>query len=632
MDYESILFGLQPIINANPVSSIPLQDVYLESYLTVLDQLAVSLRAPNNRNIVGQTGLLSNLLRVLENILDICFHNDNIYNKISWFKLSSELIRSVANSLIDNDSNRNILIHDDISKKNLLLDYFISRLLNINELPGDNVDGSILSTLQLRSIVLIRNLCIDNEQYTKKFSSNLRGKLLSFLKMREHVFLEEIDSVVMAAELFNDFIQSDTDSIPIHPTDLLFMSTFIKRASKEIENKDSKEDDDEVMELNKDQHNNEELEDESDPCIEITMNLCISFETIVSSESFFELKIPKENKDIILNIQKNLFDILDVLYEKIFPNKLIVMRRLSASIGHISANKSHDNKHEQPDALKILLHSEQTYQISAAAIILSNSINSRDDANELLKSVQIEKLFLISRKLNDPIQFQGILELVKKLLNINNSILLTVEDLIPLVNTLQFCQDQTSYFANLGNQINNLLSKLLVVLPSSTVTKLVTTEDTSKFLDIVIATGGLVPCLLLDKLLVSRTTIDTDILEDLFKAAFKYDEMNNNIQGNGQTSSVTLPQLFQLTKTIGIYLKNIDASNISSNILFTQLPDQLASILKVLLTLKHNTDDISKSVFNNGVFISGIIINLLKKEEVLTQEESELNTYAHQFF
>ena len=94
MDYEEILFGLQPILNASSIKDVPMNDVYLGSYLAVMDQLAVSLREPSNRDIVGKTGLLLNLVRVLEQALDICFHDTSIWNndKIAFYELSSEVI------------------------------------------------------------------------------------------------------------------------------------------------------------------------------------------------------------------------------------------------------------------------------------------------------------------------------------------------------------------------------------------------------------------------------------------------------------------------------------------------------------------------------------------------------------
>lgn len=112
MDYEKILFGLQPILNASSVKDVPMNDVYLGSYLTVMDQLAISLREPNNRDVIGKTGLLSNLVRVLEQTLDYCFHDTNILNhdKIAFFEISSEMIRCIANAISDNDDNRQILL------------------------------------------------------------------------------------------------------------------------------------------------------------------------------------------------------------------------------------------------------------------------------------------------------------------------------------------------------------------------------------------------------------------------------------------------------------------------------------------------------------------------------------------
>lgn len=99
MEYEEILFGLQPLINAPDASSISIEDVFLQSYLTVLDQLAVHLRAPSNRNLIRETGLLTQILRVLYSLLDHAFHQS--HSTQQYLQLSSEFIRCVANALID---------------------------------------------------------------------------------------------------------------------------------------------------------------------------------------------------------------------------------------------------------------------------------------------------------------------------------------------------------------------------------------------------------------------------------------------------------------------------------------------------------------------------------------------------
>ena len=110
MNYEDILFGLQPIINADSIKDVPVDNVYLQSYITILDQLAVSLRSPQNREIVRETGLLTQILRVLEDTLDVAIHEPENINNIKYWKLASELIRCVANCLVDNDKNRQFLL------------------------------------------------------------------------------------------------------------------------------------------------------------------------------------------------------------------------------------------------------------------------------------------------------------------------------------------------------------------------------------------------------------------------------------------------------------------------------------------------------------------------------------------
>ncbi|EDO17139.1 hypothetical protein Kpol_1072p9 [Vanderwaltozyma polyspora DSM 70294] len=619
MDYEELLFGLQPIINADPINTIPIQEVYLESYLTVLDQLAVSLRAPNNRDVVGHTGLLSNLLRVLNGILDICFHND--YQNLPWFKLASELIRCIANSLIDNNTNREITM-GNVANKNEILDYYIGRILKLTSL-GD--DETILEQLQMRSIVLVKNLCLESNEYTLKLSKTLKGPLLSFLGVSQHVYLNDPDSAVLATELFNEFVQVNCDGIKIE--ELRFLSLFIERVSKTIENIVIDEDVEstEIVTNSTEKEEKEEIED--DPSVDIQMNLIMAAEAIVSKNYTLDFT---SNTTETTNIQLSLFNALEILSVKEFHNKLIIMRRIVSTIGHISANNTNSNRNEQEICIDILKNSQFGYKLAAASIVLSNSINCKEDANILSKQLEISDVIPIGKYFRDPMQFQGYLDLLKKLLNLSSAMFITKDEMKDLSTVIKICHDQTKYFSSLSPLLDNLINKFLVTVPSSTIKNIVNDPNDSLFLDVIIERGGILVCLLLDKLLVTRDSISEDILDKLFKSAFQFQD--SSVASSQEGAGVSMSFLFHISKTIGIYLRNCAQDKINNNIIFTNHIDKFLVLMETLLSLKDKTDRASESCFNNGKFVSGMSIELLKNIDVLTIDETKLYDISKEYF
>lgn len=612
MEYENILFGLQPILNADSIENVPLETVYLNSYLTVLDQLAVSLRSPSNRDIVGESGLFSNLLRVLDDTLSSCL-KDSISNQIVYFKLANELIRCVANALVDNNNNREIFLgkssENDLQKRNTIIDYYVGRILNLMELPNESNEG-LLSDLQMRTIVLVRNLCLDNEIYTKRVAKFVRGPLFLLLKHSQHVFLEEPDTVVLGAELLSQFIQADSKGFNCN--DILFFSETIALVSKTVP---------EEIVISQDEENKNEIEE--DPSVELLYILSESLEIIVTKNEK-ELDY-KNNADTVTTIQVALLKALDTLNSKEFQNKLIIMRRIVSISGFISANETNSNHNEQNICINSIKNSEMSYTLAASYIILSNSINSRQDVDNVLQQLTIDDIIASSSHLKDPMQFQGFLDILKKLLNISSAMFLSKEVLKTLSITLKICHDQTKYFQNLLPLLNSLLTKLITVLPGTTLQTLIT-DSTSPMLAILLESDCLIVCLTLDKILVSQKNTDDVIKNKLWDVVFKF---RNSANGN---EGLPINVLFQMTKTIGIYLRNCDTNNISNNYLFDRHLEDLIVVLDTILSIKDNAGMGGESAFNNGKFIAGIILNILKKTDVLTSTEEELRGKALFFF
>ncbi|SMN20565.1 similar to Saccharomyces cerevisiae YPL161C BEM4 Protein involved in establishment of cell polarity and bud emergence [Maudiozyma saulgeensis] len=618
MNYEDILFGLQPLLNAQSITDVPLQTVYLDSYLTVLDQLAVSLRSPSNRDIVGQTGLLSNLLRVLSVILDMGFKEETLNNnKIAYFKLANELIRCIANALVDNDANREIFIgkptESDLSKRNVMIDYYVGRILSLMDLPN-GAEEELLSSLQTKTIILIRNLCLDNEAYYKRVATYVRGPLFTLLKNSRHVFLDDIETVVLSSELLEELIEVYSDGFTIE--DILFFAQTVSLVANTVP-------DDIVISQEKDHEN----EIEEDPNVELLYNIVQSLEVIVTKNDQDDIKY-KGLDDTVSLTQNALLQALNKLGKKEFQNKMITMRRLVSIVGFISANEGVSNKNDRNMCINIIKDPANGYSLAASFVILSNSINSRSDVDELLERLNIESIIeSTTGKLTDPMQFSGFLDLLRKLLNTSNAMCLSVDTLSKLIITLKVCYDQTKYFQSLLPLLLNLFKKLVAVLPSSSIYSLVNGNDTSiATLDITLNSGSLIACLVLDKLLVSRNTTNEAILVKLWGSVFSFQDSINSNEG------LTIDILFQITKTIGIYLKNCNLGATSNNHLFEKQSDGLATILTTILDMKDRKENGVESVLNNGKFIAGMILNLTKTEATLTEDESNLKKIATKFF
>lgn len=626
MDYEQILFGLQPILNADSVVDIPLQDIYVESYLKVLDQLAVHLRAPTNRDIVRETGLLSNLLRVLDNFLDLAIHDSiNIYN-LKYWQISSELIRCIANCLVDNKENRKFL-WKDLNKKNTLIEYYIPKIIKLNELNNDS-DDPVLPSLQMRSIVLLKNLSIENEEYINRIGPNIKGPLVKLLENNLFTFAEDPEAIVLASDLILEISQAMKNEFSIN--DISILVKFVQRVSSLIEDVDIDDTDASNAALNSDvngsnQQENSEIED--DPNSEIIFSLVEALENILSQESLsidFGILLTKEiQQDILLS--------LDRLNGKQFPQKLIIMRRLMSISGYISSHSTSENIQEREMCYKIINHSSNGYTIATSLILLSNSINSSEDVKTILKEVSIEQIIQTSEKMEDPMEFQGFLDILKKLLNLNTAMFLRNDSIKQLFQVLKMCSDQTQYIPQLSNLLDNLLKKLITVLPSRSIYTVIDNDDKSIALQCVLDRGSFISCLLMDKLLINKTkTTRSDILNLIWDSIFQFKEGVTDPNNNG----ISIPFLFQLTKTLGIYFKNCDSENlpIVDCYVITKCVEKLLQIIEILLPLKENQDNGSASVYHNGQFMCGMIINIMGKIPVLTSEEETLKNKCAKFF
>ncbi|CAR28592.1 hypothetical protein ZYGR_0S02260 [Zygosaccharomyces rouxii] len=571
MDYEKVLFDLQPIIKAHSIDAIPLEGDFQERYLSVLDQVAVCLRTEHNRAIAGSSGLLKRLLEVLEESLVKCF--SNMHLDPFWWKFVSDLIRCVANCLVDNDDNRKILFQE----KPVIMDRYVGHILTLK------TEGN--EELQLRTLAMAKNMCLDNKDYVRRFSK-IQSPLLSLLHREDDESLTLIGS-----ELLSDFLEIDQN---VSLEDLQFFAEAIWSQSQEVKNQEDEQDEQEEDALD-------------DPALEILTNFTQCLEIVVSKKSSLDFG------DLLVSIiQLHLLQTLDELWPKQFENKLIHMRRLMTCVGHISAQESNTNKNERETCYENIHKSNNGYKIGAIFIVLTNSIDSPKDGSQVSKEISFQELIQAASKLTDPMQAQGFLALFKKLLTVSSAMELKSDIIRELSFVLKKTHDQSTFFKDLSPLLDALLNKMFTVLPSSTVHDSLS-DPSSPLLGIVRERDSVISCLALDKLLVSSKTALTTITEPLWQTACKFQDQVASGEGN-----ISIFYIFQLAKTFGILLKNLESHQ---ELLQDDLKPWITQLLEFVKPLKEKNDQASQSAVNNGKFVATMLLKLLDQNNGTEQDE-----------
>lgn len=561
MDFEKILFDLQPIIGAPNIDAIPLDADSQERYLSILDEVAVFFRAEHNRIIAGSSGLLKSLLRVLKEALPKCF--DDAQSTAFWWSFASELIRCVANSLVDNDDNRKILFEEGST----ILDRYVGRILVLNH--KDNEE------LLLRTLAMTKNMCLENNDYVHKFSK-LQLPLLSYLRQEDDKSL-----ILVSSQLLRDFLGAEQN---VSLEDLQFFADHMWKWSQE------------VIDLSgiPEEVDNDEL---VDPALAILSNFTQCLELVVSKESFLDF-----GNSLVSLIQTRLLQTLEELWPKQFDNKLIHMRRIITCIGHISAQESTENKNEREICYETIRKSNNGYKLGAVFMILSNSIASANEAPQVTKEISFQELIQAASKLTDPMQMQGFLTVFTKLLTVSTAMEIETETIRDLSHILKKTSDQSIFFQDLSPLLDALLNKIFSTLPSSTVHDLLS-EPYSLLLSILGDCDSNTSCLALDKLLVSSKTMPSTVTEPLWRNACKFQDQVASGEKN-----ISIFYIFQLAKTFGILLKNLESDQ---EPLEDNFKPWLVQLLEFIKPLKAKNDQASKSAVNNGKFVATMLLRLL---------------------
>ncbi|SSD59089.1 uncharacterized protein SCODWIG_00850 [Saccharomycodes ludwigii] len=583
MDYDEILFGLNPLINITSADSdIPIEnDLIINSYVTVLDQLAVCLRAPKNRDIIRESNLFNQLNRILELSLDELFKFPNIDN---WCKLCSELIRCVANSLIDNNLNRKIWYN---GKNNKFIKYYFNKILSLS---FNSNNSNTNHDIYMRAIVLIRNFILEEhetDEYKKFCCKFIFKSLLKFLESIINVFREDEynDVAILGFDLLDELIPYYNNNDDI--STLLIVSKFLHKVaittnSEEFESVNRLENDD----------NDDYEETISESLLKSTTNI---LESLLKNENIkFGTSL-----NVVSQINSALFSSLSHL-ELIFdlPSRLIILRRISTSLGLISANETNPNKQDVPFFIEnINFCKAQSYTIFASMLCLSNSITARNDVNSILKHLSYHTIITKAKIFNDPWQYQGFLDLLKKMISIVNY----PEDSTDISNMFKIllnAHTQCKFYPQLAPLLENLLNKLLAILPSSQLSK------STELSTIVLDKGGETCCLYIIKAFrnIQGPEVGNDDIKKYWNACFKVE----------QHGKIDIKYLFELLKAIGVYIR--DFGDRSIFITDREFSNKLLTILYVIneQILENNDHDNSaaeRAVLNNAKFVCGMVLN-----------------------
>ncbi|CUS20387.1 LAQU0S01e05468g1_1 [Lachancea quebecensis] len=600
MDFENVLFKLEPILSSSSIVQIVQDEELCSRCVSVLDELAVQLRSPANRDIIRESGVLNKLLTLFKDGLQQLVEPDA--PTANWLVLAAELTRCIANCVADNDNNRAEFCTIAMESTEI----FRVNFPKIFKLTNANTER--VSDLQFKSLALIKNFCLDNEIYLRECSHILTIPLVNLLHSRDLEEFDEhaLDILVMTTDLLSDFVEFSLSSIT--PKELLIMASLLAQISPSIKEQLAEE---QITNRDTDEGVSEEDSEEADPFLELAQSLAQCIERVVSQNETLDLSSSGSTHEL----QQLLLQSLGSTESKnAFENKLIMMRRLLFIIGLISANVTNTNVQDQTMCYATLLQPDGLYVKAAALIVLSNSISSRETADQVSSNISLGQIIHVCKEFKDPMQFQGLLDIMKKLLNLTTVYDLTDEDLKLLFAELRICHDQCQLYQDVSPLLDALLSKFAAVCPGSLLLKHFSDPNLKT---LIMQRDGIPACILIDKFVVGDRNPAKHILADLWASAFRFQEL----------SKISTPHLFQLLKSLGIYLRSVDGND--TNIVFKQHSSQLVTLLTAVVPMSTNTDSASKSIYNNARFVAGMTLNLLNSEQ-LTDDEFRLRDLAKQ--
>lgn len=544
MDLEHVLFGLSTFVNGCEEKTLNVDNIYKESYLNLLDQLAVLLREESIRD----NELIRFNLGKFVDSADFLLSN---LERPGYKELLMEVIRVLVNSIADNDYNRKQLA----TKTN-----FITHIGEQLGLDSKDVE------LNDRLLILLKNLVIDSPELVKDISF-LTQILLNYINESKGPDNE----IFLALDLLSELVKEMN-----YRPDTALVQNLIKLLRKSLKN-DNNLSQDEITDL--------------------VLNISGILEAMTLDPRFNFSDAETEK-----SLQVDLLVVLNEVKTSIEQNMLMVNRKIFATIGNISANLSTSNLPLREYSLSKIRDpkEENGYIISASLTIIGNSISSSEDRNKVLDEAPtlIDEVLSKYNHLVDPIQFQGILHLLKMLISFDTvGSLFTEKNFKILEALIEATVRNSKYYTNFNSLLAAFLKKLFVLvnqkhvekIMKSDIPKILTSSDFNNQINLIIL-------LLLNKVAVYQSDEDIDLL---CSKVFKF------------TNDVQVDYLFELTKTIGVLLQH------NSTFILHKYSSVLITLLTTIDSIDPDSNDnASKAVLNNGRYIAGSLLNIGKESEI----------------
>lgn len=512
-----------------------LSDQFTESYESLLDQLVSQLREEQNRSLQAVRGNLAVFCETLAVLLDHFPTNATLCDK---------LLKVVANAVVDNDGNRALV--SDCSE----LFVAIERMLGTSDAAASSLNHTI--------IIFLKNLTLDNTPVSRKLNF-LVNSVFAYL-----VSPQPARDDYMVVDVLIDLVDGNDSFKP----KLAYIYKLIEVFSNVL---------------------NDGPELELEEIQEVLLNLSVLLEAVtISSALVFNV----EDECVIQKKLISLFSKLEVLE----ISKLIIQRRLFASIGNISSNMTSINTELVPFAFDELKSSSNGYVISSCYLIISNSISS-----DIIKKRVIEDhpdlincCFDKLSYLKDPVQYQSLLHLLKNLLNYStvNNKLNDESKIRKIVEITELIKLNSSHYKNLNQLYLSFMNKLLTLSEDALFKKFVDFNLIHLVINLPIDINlNFVLLTIINKLLI-------------FKIEFEFKDIKFSQLFGNLNSSPSL-YIFQLIKTSGVVLRNKPELLINT--------PELLSLLNYIDA--YSTREVpsgasgeSGAILNNGKFIAGSVL------------------------
>lgn len=483
MEVEEILFGLSSLVDSCEAGDI--KETFVESYATLLDQLAIKLRDET----VREHSLIQVNLDKLVATADYLVVNNEKHRR-----LSLEMIRVLANLVADVDANRAQLITNKPFIKHLETQL------------QDNFDDEELNE---RIYILLKNLVTDSSHIAADVSVITNGVLINV------GYNESFMGISVLADL-----------VPNHNyiSSVKLVEQIIGKLARFAQSQD-------------------DYDEEEYPELMVDMS-CIVEQITQDS------RLDWNDEHYEQNVQLLLINVLKVLEPMEFANKLTVQRRIYAASGNVSANPSAKNKVILDHCIELINTEYNGYILGIAFCLIGNYISSAQQREETFEKDPkiITHVLAKYTQLVDPIQFQGILHILKNLVSLGNvEQMFTQENITPLSALIEATVRNSRYYTNFTQLLLGFLKKTLVLITKHQLHVLIETNILQSLLSGDSNYGcDIIFLLLLNKMGTYQT--ETTVMAPLIERVLEF-----------PNARITDLYVFEMTKTLGVLLQHQSA-------------------------------------------------------------------------